>query len=97
MQALLLKDIQSTVVLRYMAVMASVLLLVATAALERDVLSALPPWAASRGFYSWLAVNCSFAFATNLSNFVVIKLTSPLTMQARRAGNLAWLDTRLNG
>ena len=74
-----------------MAVMASVLLLLATAALERDVLSALPPWSAGRGFYCWLTINCSFAFATNLSNFIVIKHTSPLTMQVRRATYRVWI------
>ena len=89
---MLLKDVQPTVMLRYMAVMASGMLLLATVALERDVLAALPPWQgpdADFAFYAWLTINCGFAFATNLFNFVVVKYTSPLTMQARPASRLA--------
>ena len=69
--------------LRYMALMSTFIMLVATVFLEPNVLSVLPPWRESGVFYSWLALNCCFAFVSNLSNFLVTKYTSPLTIQVR--------------
>jgi len=72
------------IMLRYMALMSTCLMLIATVVLEPNVLSMLPAWRgpqADQQFYCWLALNCCFAFTSNLSNFLVTKYTSPLTLQ----------------
>lgn len=69
------------VMMRYMALMSTFVMLVATSCLEPDVFSKLPAWRSSGAFYGMLALNCGFAFISNLSNFFVTKYTSPLTIQ----------------
>lgn len=74
--------------LRYMALLSTFIMLVATGFLEPDVLSVLPPWRGSGAFYGMFALNCCFAFSSNLGNFLVTKYTSPLTIQVGFAA--AW-------
>lgn len=62
------------------------MLLPATALLEPTAFSRAAAMAAAKpGFVWWLAVNSAMAYAVNLTNFLVTKFTSPLTLQARRA------------
>ena len=80
-----MKNIEPMVMLRYMALLSTFIMALATAFLEPDVLSLLPPWRESGAFYGWLVLNCCFAFVSNLSNFLVTKYTSPLTIQVQQA------------
>lgn len=81
LQATLLKSIEPMACLRYMALLSTFIMLVATGFLEPDVFSVLPPWRESGSFYGMLVLNCCFAFTSNLGNFLVTKYTSPLTIQ----------------
>jgi hypothetical protein len=82
-QGTLLKDMDPMNLLRYMALFATCTLALATVWLEGDVLRTLPALSEphARGFYVGLALNCFCAFASNLTNFLVTKYTSPLTLQ----------------
>lgn len=82
-QGMLLKDVEPAMVLRYMAFFATLILLVATAVLERDVLWRLPPLSSTQ-FYATLLLNCSLAIASNFLNMLVTKASGPLSLQVRR-------------
>lgn len=79
-QGMLLRDVESVLILRHMAFFATLILLVATAALEGDVLQRLPPAMAIR-FYTLAFLNCSLAIASNLLNMLVTKANGALSLQ----------------
>lgn len=67
-------------ILRHMAFFATLILLLATAALEGDVLQRLPP-ATSVQFYAMLVLNCGLAMASNLLNMLVTRANGALSHQ----------------
>lgn len=69
-------------ILRHMAFFATLILLVATAALEGDVLQRLPS-AASAHFYATLLLNCGLAMVSNLLNMLVTKANGALSLQVQ--------------
>jgi hypothetical protein len=68
--------------LRYMAPVAVVLLVPATLLMEPDALGAAAALAREDPSFVWmLLLNSSLAYLVNLTNFLVTKHTSPLTLQ----------------
>ncbi|KAJ1261373.1 hypothetical protein BS78_09G024800 [Paspalum vaginatum] len=68
--------------LRYMAPVAVLLLLPATLAMERDAFGAVAALAREDPSFLWILLcNSSLAYLVNLTNFLVTKHTSPLTLQ----------------
>lgn len=85
-QAMLLSDptekLDPMSLLFYMSSISVGLLLPATAVLEPAAFRQTHALAAARpGFTWWLALNCFMAYAVNLTNFMVTKYTSALTLQ----------------
>jgi hypothetical protein len=81
---MLLKDVEPMLILRHMALFATLILLLATAAFEGDVLQRLPP-AASVQFYAMLVLNCGLAMVSNLLNMLVTRANGALSLQVRAA------------
>jgi hypothetical protein len=81
-QGMLLKDVEPVLILRHMAFFATLILLLATAALEGDVLQRLPP-AASAQFYATMVLNCGLAMASNLLNMLVTRANGALSLQVQ--------------
>ncbi|GJM94440.1 hypothetical protein PR202_ga11082 [Eleusine coracana subsp. coracana] len=68
--------------LRYMAPVAIVLLVPATLVMERDAFGVVATLAREDPSFIWILVcNSSLAYFVNLTNFLVTKHTSPLTLQ----------------
>lgn len=68
--------------LRYMAPVAVMLLVPATLVMERDALAVVAALARDDPSFVWILVcNSSLAYFVNLTNFLVTKHTSPLTLQ----------------
>ncbi|GJN36227.1 hypothetical protein PR202_gb25067 [Eleusine coracana subsp. coracana] len=68
--------------LRYMAPVAIVLLVPATLVMERDALGVVATLAREDPSFVWILLcNSSLAYFVNLTNFLVTKHTSPLTLQ----------------
>lgn len=71
--------------LRYMAPVAVLLLVPATLAMERDAFGVVAGLAREDPSFLWLLLcNSCLAYFVNLTNFLVTKHTSPLTLQVRR-------------
>jgi hypothetical protein len=79
-QGMLLKDVEPVLILRHMAFFATLILLLATATLEGDVLQRLPP-AACIQFYAMLVLNCGLAMVSNLLNMLVTRANGALSLQ----------------
>ncbi|KAM0841926.1 hypothetical protein ACQ4PT_058698 [Festuca glaucescens] len=76
------EKLNSMDLLRYMAPVAVVLLVPATLIMEPDALSAAAALARADPSFVWmLLLNSSLAYLVNLTNFLVTKHTSPLTLQ----------------
>ncbi|KAM0905221.1 hypothetical protein ACQ4PT_017506 [Festuca glaucescens] len=76
------EKLNSMDLLRYMAPVAVVLLVPATLIMEPDALSAAAALARADASFIWmLLLNSSLAYLVNLTNFLVTKHTSPLTLQ----------------
>lgn len=68
--------------LQYMAPVAVVLLVPATLMMEPDALGAAAALARDDPSFVWMLIgNSSLAYLVNLTNFLVTKHTSPLTLQ----------------
>lgn len=68
--------------LRYMAPVAVLLLVPATLAMERDAFGVVAGLAREDPSFLWLLLcNSCLAYFVNLTNFLVTKHTSPLTLQ----------------
>lgn len=68
--------------LGYMAPVAVVLLIPATFIMERNVLTMVTALAREDPSFIWILLcNSSLAYFVNLTNFLVTKHTSPLTLQ----------------
>jgi drug/metabolite transporter (DMT)-like permease len=86
LQGLLLTNeserLDSLNLLLFMSPVALLVLLTATQVMEPDAFAAfLENCAESPSFFFILATNCLLAFSVNLTNFLVTKCTSPLTLQ----------------
>ena len=86
LQGLILSDesekLDSLNLLMYMSPISLLLLSAAVIFLEPDAFEALfSHGTESNNFYFFLAINCILAFCVNLTNFLVTKCTSPLTLQ----------------
>jgi drug/metabolite transporter (DMT)-like permease len=86
LQGLLLTNeterLDSLNLLLFMSPVALLVLLTATQVMEPDAFAAfLENCAESPSFFFILAMNCLLAFSVNLTNFLVTKCTSPLTLQ----------------
>jgi hypothetical protein len=77
---MLLRDVEPALIVRHMALFATLILLAATAVLEGDVLQRLPP-ASAVHFYAMLVLNCSLAIASNFLNMLVTKANGALSLQ----------------
>ncbi|KAM3406633.1 hypothetical protein ACQJBY_000606 [Aegilops geniculata] len=76
------EKLNSMDLLRYMAPVAVVLLVPATLMMEPDALGAAAALAREDPSFVWLLLgNSSLAYLVNLTNFLVTKHTSPLTLQ----------------
>ncbi|KAG8067003.1 hypothetical protein GUJ93_ZPchr0005g16300 [Zizania palustris] len=76
------EKLNSMDLLRYMAPAAVILLIPATLIMERDVLSMVAMLAREDPSFIWILLcNSSLAYFVNLTNFLVTKHTSPLTLQ----------------
>ncbi len=80
-QGLILKDCEPLTILKQMSLYATLILMLAVAALERDAWGSLPALQGNAAFYGGLALNCSLAMASNFLNICVTRATSPLTLQ----------------
>ena len=87
---MLLKVVEPMLILRHMALFATLILLLATAALEGDVLQRLPP-AGSVQFYAMLVLNCGLAMVSNLLNLLVTRANGALSLQVQAAVCVPWL------
>lgn len=68
--------------LRYMAPVAVILLVPATLIMEREALGVVATLAREDPSFIWILIcNSSLAYFVNLTNFLVTKHTSPLTLQ----------------
>jgi hypothetical protein len=68
--------------LRYMAPVAVVLLVPTTLVMERDALAVVAALVQEDPSFIWILIcNSSLAYFVNLTNFLVTKHTSPLTLQ----------------
>ncbi|KAG1663112.1 hypothetical protein FOA52_010515 [Chlamydomonas sp. UWO 241] len=67
----------------YMGAVSVTILVPLTLIMEPNALAVTLEMGASKGtvFYSWLALNSMMAYFVNLTNFLVTKYTSPLTLQ----------------
>jgi hypothetical protein len=75
--------------LRYMAPVAVVLLVPATLLMEPDALGAAAALAREDPSFVWmLLLNSSLAYLVNLTNFLVTKHTSPLTLQVTHGSSV---------
>ncbi|KAI5016986.1 hypothetical protein ZWY2020_037364 [Hordeum vulgare] len=76
------EKLNSMDLLRYMAPVAVVLLVPATLMMEPDALGAAAALAREDPSFVWMLIgNSSLAYLVNLTNFLVTKHTSPLTLQ----------------
>ncbi|KAF0924013.1 hypothetical protein E2562_008359 [Oryza meyeriana var. granulata] len=76
------EKLNSMDLLRYMAPVAVILLIPATLIMERDALSMVTALAHEDPSFIWILLcNSSLAYFVNLTNFLVTKHTSPLTLQ----------------
>ncbi|XP_044953993.1 probable sugar phosphate/phosphate translocator At3g11320 [Hordeum vulgare subsp. vulgare] len=76
------EKLNSMDLLRYMAPVAVVLLVPATLMMEPDALGAAAALARDDPSFVWMLIgNSSLAYLVNLTNFLVTKHTSPLTLQ----------------
>uniref|UniRef100_A0A0D9WC72 Sugar phosphate transporter domain-containing protein n=1 Tax=Leersia perrieri TaxID=77586 RepID=A0A0D9WC72_9ORYZ len=76
------EKLNSMDLLRYMAPVAVILLIPATLIMERDALSMVTALAREDPSFIWILIcNSSLAYFVNLTNFLVTKHTSPLTLQ----------------
>jgi hypothetical protein len=84
------EKLNSMDLLRYMAPVAVVLLVPATLIMEPDALSAAAALARADPSFVWmLLLNSSLAYLVNLTNFLVTKHTSPLTLQVSHASSVS--------
>ncbi|XP_015692779.2 probable sugar phosphate/phosphate translocator At3g11320 [Oryza brachyantha] len=76
------EKLNSMDLLRYMAPVAVILLIPATLIMERDALSMVTVLVREDPSFIWILLcNSSLAYFVNLTNFLVTKHTSPLTLQ----------------
>lgn len=91
LQAVMLADpadrMDSMSLLLYMAPIASLLLLPVTLIFETGALAAATNFGSDGKFWGLLILNCVLAYFANLTNFLVTKYTSALTLQA------CWFET----
>jgi hypothetical protein len=84
------EKLNSMDLLRYMAPVAVVLLVPATLIMEPDALSAAAALARADPSFVWmLLLNSSLAYLVNLTNFLVTKHTSPLTLQVSHGSSVS--------
>lgn len=74
--------------LRYMAPVAVILLVPATLIMEREAFGVVATLAREDPNFIWILLcNSSMAYFVNLTNFLVTKHTSPLTLQVIRSSS----------
>uniref|UniRef100_A0A8I6XSR3 Uncharacterized protein n=1 Tax=Hordeum vulgare subsp. vulgare TaxID=112509 RepID=A0A8I6XSR3_HORVV len=82
------EKLNSMDLLQYMAPVAVVLLVPATLMMEPDALGAAVELAREDPSFVWMLIGkSSLAYLLNLTNFLVTKHTSPLTLQVRPANH----------